>query len=57
MRKMQAASFAELVTMVASLRGETVAIGTSFHASPEPLTRATTLVESTHLSNFGLVPA
>ena len=57
MRKMQATSFAEMVTMVASLRGETVTVGTSFHASPEPLTRVTSLAESTHLRDYGLVPA
>lgn len=57
MRKMQAASFAELVTMVASLRGETATIGTGFHASPEPVTRAATWLQSTHLNDFSLVPA
>jgi FixJ family two-component response regulator len=57
MRKMQADSFAELISMVASLRGESIATGPRFHASPEATTHIGTWAQSTRQSDFDLVPA
>jgi FixJ family two-component response regulator len=57
MRKMRADSFAELVTMVESLRRWTGSMAESIHLPYEPPSDTTTLVQSLRLDTSGLMSA
>jgi hypothetical protein len=55
MRKMQASSFAELVTMVESLRRWTGGMAASIHLPSEPLTDTSSMVQSLRLGASDLM--